>query len=165
MNSDLSASEKIQHLQRAGVKPKPPIEQRDVADESKFLGSQKWENVPSTTSSLPSMSFPEPSAGTSPEPCPSNRRASQPTTIPASTRRRQSATLAIFDPSLPASARLTAFFSSLVINLPFVNGVMLGFGEIFAKNVVLKWLGWKQPGSVAANVGLRERDERKQHQS
>ena len=32
---------------------------------------------------------------------------------------------------------------------------MLGFGEIFAKNVVLGWLGWKSqgPGSVAAMAG------------
>lgn len=52
-----------------------------------------------------------------------------------------------------------ALFSSLAINLllPFVNGVMLGFGEIFAKNVVVGWLGWKVPGSTAANVGVRAR--------
>ncbi len=51
-----------------------------------------------------------------------------------------SVTLAIFDSSLSRRTRLTAIFSSLAINLflPFVNGVMLGFGEIFAKNVVLQ---------------------------
>lgn len=47
------------------------------------------------------------------------------------------------------------------ILLPFVNGVMLGFGEIFAKNVVVKWFGWKPiirmpSGSIAANVGIRK---------
>lgn len=31
---------------------------------------------------------------------------------------------------------------------------MLGFGEIFAKNVVLGWFGWKMPGSVAATAGV-----------
>jgi len=33
---------------------------------------------------------------------------------------------------------------------------MLGFGEIFAKNIVLGWLGWKNmPGAGVANVGVR----------
>jgi hypothetical protein len=32
---------------------------------------------------------------------------------------------------------------------------MLGFGEIFAKNIVVGWLGWKLPGSAVANVGVR----------
>jgi hypothetical protein len=36
--------------------------------------------------------------------------------------------------------------------LPFVNGVMLGFGEIFAKTVIVGWLGWGP--TVATNVGL-----------
>jgi hypothetical protein len=36
--------------------------------------------------------------------------------------------------------------------LPFVNGVMLGFGEIFAKNVVVGWFGWKKvPGPWTAS--------------
>jgi hypothetical protein len=45
-------------------------------------------------------------------------------------------------------------FSSLSINmfLPFVNGVMLGFGEIFAKTVIVGWLGWGP--TVVTNVGL-----------
>jgi hypothetical protein len=49
--------------------------------------------------------------------------------------------------------------SSLSINflLPFVNGVMLGFGEIFAKTVIVEWLGWGP--SVAANVGLGIRSQ------
>lgn len=64
-----------------------------------------------------------------------------------------SATMAIFDANLPLQTRLGALASSLAINclLPFINGVMLGFGEIFAKNVVVGWLGWKLPGS---NVGI-----------
>jgi hypothetical protein len=58
-----------------------------------------------------------------------------------------------------------ALFSSLAINLllPFVNGVMLGFGEIFAKDVVLKWFGWGggKSGKVAAGVGIgKGRQER-----
>jgi Outer membrane protein TOM13 len=68
------------------------------------------------------------------------------------------ATLAIFDSTLSTRTRVKALFSSLAINmlLPFVNGVMLGFGEIFAKNVIIGWLGWKVPGSdsVATTTGI-----------
>lgn len=54
--------------------------------------------------------------------------------------------------------RLSLVLSSLAINLllPFINGVMLGFGEIFAKDVVVGWFGWKtRRGSTAAGLGLR----------
>ncbi|KAF5377316.1 hypothetical protein D9757_008047 [Collybiopsis confluens] len=110
--------------------------------------SQKWEHLPSeVTSSLPSMSFPE---DTHDDPKPGS------SSLPAPT----SATLSVFDSSLSTSTRVKAFASALAINLllPFVNGVMLGFGEIFAKNVVLGWLGWKAgaPGSTAASLGLRK---------
>jgi len=54
--------------------------------------------------------------------------------------------------------RVKALFSAMAINmlLPFVNGVMLGFGEIFAKNVIMEWLGWKVlgSGSVATTTGI-----------
>ncbi|CAA7267134.1 unnamed protein product [Cyclocybe aegerita] len=112
--------------------------------------SQKWEDVPSVTSSFPSMTFPE-NIDTPPPP-----RPQAASTAPASV------TLAIFDSSLSTRTRLKAFASSLAVNLllPFVNGVMLGFGEIFAKNVVMGWFGWKSPGSAAANVGLRSSSPR-----
>ncbi|KAF8896260.1 hypothetical protein BD779DRAFT_1466250 [Infundibulicybe gibba] len=107
---------------------------------------QKWEHIhASITSSLPSMTFPEQVE------TPPVAQKHQP---PAVT----STTLAIFDSSLPPRTRITAFFSSMAINLllPFVNGVMLGFGEIFAKNFILDWLGWKpsQPGSLATTAGI-----------
>jgi len=112
------------------------------------------------------MSFPEQSDVNSSEPehRTGNRRSSsqpQPPTTPP--KPPPSVTLAIFDSSLPVKARVSALFSSLAINLllPFVNGVMLGFGEIFAKNVVLKWFGWGQPGGVAANAGVRKARGRK----
>jgi hypothetical protein len=38
---------------------------------------------------------------------------------------------------------------------------MLGFGEIFAKNVVFGWLGWKIPGSSVANVGVKPTQRRR----
>ncbi|KAF9236753.1 hypothetical protein BU15DRAFT_63791 [Melanogaster broomeanus] len=53
--------------------------------------------------------------------------------------------------------RVSLILTSLAINLllPFVNGVMLGFGEIFAKDILVGWIGWKrQSGRTAANVGL-----------
>ncbi|KAJ3500619.1 hypothetical protein NLJ89_g9713 [Agrocybe chaxingu] len=89
--------------------------------------SQKWEDVPSVTSSFPSMTFPE-NIDTPPPPR-SQPAAAAPVSV----------TLAIFDSSLSTRTRLKAFVSSLAVNLllPFVNGVMLGFGEIFAKNVVM----------------------------
>ncbi|KIK63151.1 hypothetical protein GYMLUDRAFT_57888 [Collybiopsis luxurians FD-317 M1] len=110
--------------------------------------SQKWEHLPSeVTSSFPSMSFPEESHE---EPKSSSNMLPAPS----------SATLSVFDSSLSTSTRAKAFASALAINLllPFVNGVMLGFGEIFAKNVVLGWFGWKVdvPGSTAASLGLRK---------
>ncbi|KAF8071708.1 hypothetical protein FPV67DRAFT_1667182 [Lyophyllum atratum] len=110
--------------------------------------SQKWEEIQSSvTSSFPSMSYPERTE----TPSPSREPAPSP---PAPL----SATLAIFDSTLSTRTRVTALFSSLAINLllPFVNGVMLGFGEIFAKNVVLDWFGWKPtgPGHVAATTGI-----------
>lgn len=64
-----------------------------------------------------------------------------------------SVTLSIFDSSLSRRARLLALASSLAINLvlPFINGVMLGFGEIAAKSL-FGWTGW---GNVAAQLGIR----------
>lgn len=143
---------------------------RSTGDESK-ASSQKWSDVPSDlASSYPSMSFPSPSRPTSPTPSHSHRMHPQPAThqphhtdpqathnAPSAALVPTSATLAIFDSSLSIQTRLGALMSSLGINLllPFVNGVMLGFGEIFAKNVVVGWLGWKLPGSGVANVGVR----------
>ncbi|KAA1467461.1 hypothetical protein DENSPDRAFT_926624 [Dentipellis sp. KUC8613] len=144
--------------------------------------SPHWEDVPSSlTSSFPSMSFPENSRPESPDQArahhhehahhehhhdhhhehehehhghghehPHHHRPE-----PAS----PSATLAIFDSTLSPRTRAWALVSALAINmlLPFVNGVMLGFGEIFAKNVVVGWFGFGTRGSgvqTAKNVGL-----------
>jgi len=128
-----------------------PLSRQDTATEE----SQKWEDVPSLTSSFPSMSFPEHGEQTPPH----RHAAPQPAPV--------SLTSAIFDTSLSRRTRLTAFFSSLAVNLllPFVNGVMLGFGEIFAKNVLLGWLGHLKPGSVATAVGIRGGREQRQKDS
>ncbi|KIM84995.1 hypothetical protein PILCRDRAFT_378143 [Piloderma croceum F 1598] len=143
-------------------------EHEGTGEESK-ASSQKWSDVPSDlASSYPSISFPSPSRPTSPSHSHPRRTHPQPTSHayhadPQSTHSPDagpvptSATLAIFDSSLSIQTRLGALISSLGINLvlPFVNGVMLGFGEIFAKNIVAGWLGWKSPGSGIANVGIR----------
>ncbi|KAH9063871.1 hypothetical protein EDB87DRAFT_1600803 [Lactarius vividus] len=115
-------------------------------------GSPNWENVPSSpTSSFPSMSFPEPSRPHSPEHTTHISRVAAPASAPPAAA---SATLAVFDDTLPKRKRVWALITSLSVNmlLPFVNGVMLGFGEIFAKTVVVGWLGWGP--TVATNVGL-----------
>ncbi|KAJ7363980.1 hypothetical protein DFH08DRAFT_837992 [Mycena albidolilacea] len=139
---DLVAGEPQKHV--ASVEAPKSQSAQDTGDES-----QKWEELSDPlTSSFPSLSFPDRTNTPSPHPPP-------PPPAPL-----ESATLAIFDPSLSTRTRVTALFSSLAINLllPFVNGVMLGFGEIFAKNIVLEYFGWRplsRPGAVAASTGLR----------
>ncbi|KAH9010671.1 hypothetical protein EDB85DRAFT_2297672 [Lactarius pseudohatsudake] len=128
---------------------RPPAAAGAVVDPT---GSPNWENVPSSpTSSFPSMSFPEPSRPHSPEHTTHVSRVAAPAPAPPAAA---SATLAVFDDTLPKRKRVLALITSLSVNmlLPFVNGVMLGFGEIFAKTVVVGWLGWGP--AVATNVGL-----------
>ncbi|KAJ6513314.1 hypothetical protein C8R45DRAFT_963208 [Mycena sanguinolenta] len=139
---DLVTGEPQKHVvATATAEASKPQSTQDTGDES-----HKWEEVSDPlTSSFPSMSFPDRTNTPSPHP-----------PLPAPL---ESATLAIFDSSLSTRTRLTALFSSLAINLllPFVNGVMLGFGEIFAKNIVLEYFGWRplpRPGSVAASTGF-----------
>ncbi|KAK7454636.1 hypothetical protein VKT23_011389 [Stygiomarasmius scandens] len=120
---------------------------------------QKWEDLPSDiTSSLPSMSFPESNSNSNEDSSPEHRDDDRPRHHPP--EQPVTATLSIFDSSLSTKTRLMALGSALAINLllPFVNGVMLGFGEIFAKDVVLRWLGWKteRPGFVSSSVGIRK---------
>ncbi|KAF4613727.1 hypothetical protein D9613_007767 [Agrocybe pediades] len=144
-------------LSPLSTQPEPPtaIPTTQSQNDSTPADSQKWENVASVTSSYPSLSFPEhtESPPSQPEPAPQQAPVS--------------VTLAIFDSSLSTRTRVTALFSSLAVNLllPFVNGVMLGFGEIFAKNVVMGWFNNKfsGSGSTAANVGLKSssREQRK----
>lgn len=132
--------------------------------------SQPWEHLSSSlTSSYPSMSFPDASTPQSPSPQPAllaptfapapvhshphPKETQDPTYIPPSILP------SIMDNTVAPRTRLSFVLSSLAINLllPFINGVMLGFGEIFAKDVVVGWFGWKtrRPGSTAAGLGLR----------
>jgi len=56
-----------------------------------------------------------------------------------------SLTVAAFSPSsgMPVARRAALIASALAINLglPFVNGVMLGFGEIVARTFLAPWIG------------------------
>lgn len=106
----------------------------------------EWRDIQSSiTSSYPSLSFP----GGGGAPSRALFAAAQQHTAPL-------ATLSAFDATLSTRTRLIAIASSVAINLflPFINGVMLGFGEIFAKNVVMVWFGWKVPGSTETRLGL-----------
>lgn len=139
---------------------------RKTTSEADDAASKQWEHVDpsSLASSLPSMSFPEDPASTQNQTqTPAPPAPAPPTSTLAPNLVPSSATLSILNPSLSPSTRLKALFSSLAINLllPFVNGVMLGFGEIFAKNVVGAWLGWNigavgPSGRTAAQVGVRK---------
>ncbi|KAI0956008.1 hypothetical protein AcV7_006524 [Taiwanofungus camphoratus] len=132
----------------------------------------KWEDIPSSlASSYPSLSFPSDPHSPSTDPQAHRHRPTGGHPHVHHTAhghghahhvkedRAGSTTLSVFDASLSPKTRALALLSSLAINvlLPFVNGVMLGFGEIFAKNVVVRWFGWKPagPGRTAAGVGLR----------
>ena len=131
--------------------------------------SHKWEHLSSSpTSSYPSMSFLEASAPQSPSHQPA---LLAPTTAPGPTQThlhlkadhnptnvRPSTLPSVMDSRVAPRTRLSLVLSSLAINLllPFINGVMLGFGEIFAKDVLVGWFGWKTwYGSTAAGLGLR----------
>lgn len=145
---------------------------------------EKWEEVSSElTSSFPSVSFPsDPHSPSSSQHQPLHPHSSHHDTHHSHHHSQHShqhrhghevaaaatvsPTMAIFDSSLSTKTRVMALTSSLAINLllPFVNGVMLGFGEIFARNVVVGWFGWKVPdvpetsrgraGRVATTVGV-----------
>ena len=122
--------------------------------------SQKWETISDPmTSSYPSLSYPQSTAPGSPQrpqlqPIVEGERGEHkelpPSTIPS-----------ILDTTISKKTRGYIILSSIAINLflPFLNGVMLGFGEIFAKNVLVTWIGWKNTkgsASVAGGVGMRK---------
>lgn len=153
----------------------------DSEEEGEPRISRQWEEVPSLASSFPSLpenistassqeKVTSPSiAETAPAATSKDAPASAPThsspNAPASQSARPSPpsmTLSIFNTSLPIRTRAIAFVSALTINmfLPFVNGVMLGFGEIFARSVIAPLFGWRGPASVAS-VGLGAADKKK----
>ncbi|EIW84018.1 hypothetical protein CONPUDRAFT_135625 [Coniophora puteana RWD-64-598 SS2] len=122
--------------------------------------SQKWDTLSDPmTSSYPSLSYPQSTAPGSPQQRPQAPSIAEgergepkepPSTIPS-----------ILDTAVSKKTRGYIIMSSIAINLflPFLNGVMLGFGEIFAKNVLVNWIGWKKAkgsASVAGGVGMRK---------
>ncbi|KAG8954233.1 hypothetical protein FRC04_000455 [Tulasnella sp. 424] len=136
----------------------------------------RWEDVPSVVSSFPSLpsgtsppsrphdtparnegpssSGPNTKEGKEKEKAPARGHEPAPTASQVARPQPPSVTPLVLDSSLPAKTRAFALISSLAINmfLPFVNGVMLGFGEIFARNVLAPWIGWK---SVVNPQGTR----------
>lgn len=54
---------------------------------------------------------------------------------------------AIFAPHLPWTRRALLLTASIAVNvgLPFINGVFLGFGEIFARAFIAPWIGLAPP--------------------
>ncbi len=171
--SDVVALASIQVASTAGgesssLTPSPPVVvgHERLNSEADSPKHDKWEDIPSElTSSYPSISFPsDPHSPSSSHLLqhdhkhhPHEHDPSHPHHHGEPAKQGPSGpTFAVFDPTLSRKTRVLALFSSLAINimLPFVNGVMLGFGEIFAKNVVIGWFGWKAPGTVASNVGV-----------
>ncbi|KAI6108218.1 hypothetical protein F5141DRAFT_1064425 [Pisolithus sp. B1] len=126
---------------------------------------QQMVNDPSSPESYPSLSLSDPSGLQSPsprrDPFPAEYPPSPPQkAVEAKTTGPPPSTLpSILDGTIKRRTRLSLILSSLAINLllPFINGVMLGFGEIFAKEVLVGWLGWKlRRGRTTASVGLRQ---------
>ena len=60
---------------------------------------------------------------------------------------------AIFSPALPWRRRIILLAASVAINigLPFINGVFLGFGEIFARAFLAPWMGLAPPLRLLPN--------------
>lgn len=176
---DLVAGEQQGHGQAgpSTTSSSPPAQGQEHSrpgSEPESSKHDKWEDIPSEmTSSFPSMEFPsDPHSPVSTHQHQhlqhthehhghtahhGHEHAHHPHRAGEHTKR--TATAVIFDSGLSTKTRVLAVLASLAINmlLPFVNGVMLGFGEIFAKEVVIGWFGWKKPGSAAANVGVRAR--------
>ncbi|KAL5503820.1 hypothetical protein ACEPAH_7891 [Sanghuangporus vaninii] len=138
--------------------------------------SQRWEDIEAESlgSSYPSLSYPEHShsesaSAPSSEHGPLHSRGARQSSAKEKSSGPEKAspkqgeaegpvpvpTLSIFDSRLSTRSRLIALFSSLTINLflPFVNGVMLGFGEIFARNMAVRFFGLKAPGSASGTPG------------
>ena len=91
-----------------------------------------------------------------PEPRPERHEETSHQTPPA---QPPSLTLSIF--TMPSHLSFSRVFAVMSINLvlPFINGVMLGFGEIFAREVVKvsrSW--WREGGSVFRSSERRDPD-------
>ncbi|KDN53459.1 hypothetical protein K437DRAFT_72139 [Tilletiaria anomala UBC 951] len=71
-----------------------------------------------------------------------------------------SLTRSIFTPGISPWRRASLLLASLAINLglPFINGVMVGFGEIFARSVLAPKLGLliREPGVGGVGIGARQ---------
>ncbi|GAA5858351.1 hypothetical protein JCM1840_001159 [Sporobolomyces johnsonii] len=134
-------------------------------------GTRTAPELSADSTSIPPPSTTAAAADTSSTTAPTARRSSSPPPPPPPQHNADDApslTLAIASAwhTAPWSKKLWAVLASVAINvgLPFINGVMLGFGELFARNVLGVRLGWPlhNPTSTTApgranttGVGLR----------
>ncbi|BGP30875.1 hypothetical protein JCM10296v2_002634 [Rhodotorula toruloides] len=120
--------------------------------------------APTASTSTASTSAPAPiahensSTPTTTAPALSRRRSSSPPPPPGNSNNADDApslTLALASAwhTAPWTRKIWAVLASLAINvgLPFVNGVMLGFGELFARNVLGVRLGWPLASSSSSS--------------
>lgn len=136
-----------------------PYAPMSVPHSDKKVVQQATEPVPSRISPA-GLSLTESSEDKSRRGDPSNKASNKKSGPP---EQPPSLTLSLF--TLPTHRSLLRFSAVLGINLilPFINGVMLGFGEIFARETVAWGKSWwrgevtfRGPGAAQASVGLRE---------
>ncbi|KAH7107975.1 hypothetical protein BKA62DRAFT_680567 [Auriculariales sp. MPI-PUGE-AT-0066] len=121
-----------------------------TTDEDSGKSASHWENLPSLASSFPSLpSHPSPPS----KPREADEKAVTSTPAPKD-RPARSITLLLFDSSTTTRIRLLALAATLGINflLPFINGVMIGFGEIAAKGMVNWWRTGRGLSATAAGM-------------
>jgi len=123
-------------------------------DSAPVSGSRTWENIPSLASSFPSLPSQQDTQLHRSTPHDPSLHIGSTSLVTELTPASRSATLVMFDPKVPRRTRVIALFASIGINfvLPFINGVMLGFGEIFARGLVDWWRGGR---AALSSVGLR----------
>ncbi|GAA5898597.1 uncharacterized protein JCM6883_003365 [Sporobolomyces salmoneus] len=142
LGSFLSSAFQPADISFASSSSSKEVEATPASDE-KEPSSSSSSSTPVPSSSQPTQSSPlaRDRSSSSPPPPPERR--------PSESHAADSApslTLAISSAwhTAPWSRKLWAIIASVAINigLPFVNGVMLGFGELFARNVLGVRFGW-----------------------
>ncbi|GAA5869220.1 hypothetical protein JCM16303_000396 [Sporobolomyces ruberrimus] len=129
---------------------------KSTADETPAPVSNESDN--STSTPVPAVTNPAPPARRSSSPPPPPERR------PSESHAADSApslTLAISSAwhTAPWSRKIWAIIASVAINvgLPFVNGVMLGFGELFARNVLGVRFGWPLHNNTSTTASASSR--------
>lgn len=133
--------------------PSPTLPTDSVMQSRHSTTSQAWEEINRSSSSGSGEDLVEVSKPSSPQQSGSAAHQQPPSHPP-------SLTLSVF--SSPSTLSVSRVVAVLGINLvlPFINGVMLGFGEIFARQVVSAGRAWYWEGSnfIHKLVGRDTRD-------